>query len=65
MTREILYLRHSLAKVRGIDIDLPKELGVSKEVLSKWWRGTPSNRIDEFMIDRVLNKFNVPQIEIK
>ncbi len=64
MTREILYLRYSLAKLRGINMDLMSELNVSKEVLSKWWRGAVSNRIDEIMVSKILDAHNVPRIRI-
>lgn len=63
--REILYLRYSLAKVRGLDLELHKELGVSKEVLSKWWRGAVSTRIDEIMVSKILDKYKIPVVEIR
>jgi hypothetical protein len=62
--RKNAYLRVALSKLDGKYVDLPIELGVGKDVLSKWWR-TGNGGISITEVERILNSYKIPQIEIK
>ena len=62
--RQNAYLRLALSKLMDKHIDLPNELGVEKDVLSKWWR-TGKGNISITEVERILDNNNIPIVEIK
>lgn len=58
------YLRWQLAKLEGNYIDLPESLGITKDVLSRYWRNDKSNiSIDK--INELLDLNGAPKIKIE
>jgi hypothetical protein len=62
--RKNAYLRVALSKLDGKSINLPAELGVEKDVLSRWWR-TGNGNISISEIEEILNSYKIPKVEIK
>lgn len=62
--RKNAYLRVALSKLDGKYVDLPIELGVGKDVLSRWWR-TGNGGISITEVERILDIHKIPQVEIK
>lgn len=62
--RKNAYLRVALSKLDGKYVDLPIELGVSKDILSRWWR-TGNGGISITEVERILDFYKIPHVEIK